>query len=79
MTKSQHIMEMLYNLEEKWDMKNVVNPTEKGKYKDADVEELRSELEKLKASGPHKKESEEFGKMRELQFAIRAKTGWGNV
>jgi hypothetical protein len=33
----------------------------------------------LKASGPHKKGSEEYGRMRELAFAIRAKSGWGKV
>lgn len=66
-------------VEEKWDKETKVAPSEKGKYKGVGLEQLRSRLAKLKKSGPHKKGSKEYGTMKELQFAIRAKTGWGKV
>lgn len=67
------------NLQEAWNVKTKVNPKEKGKYKGKTTAQLRKQLNSLKKSGPHKKGSKEYGKMRELQFAIRAKTGWGKV
>ena len=67
------------NLEEKWDKETTVSPSEQGKYKGKTVEELRRSYNALKATGPHAKGSPEFGRMRELAFAIRAKTGWGGV
>lgn len=66
-------------LSEKWNKKVTVSPSEKGKYSNKSVSELKSEYERLKKSGPHKKGSPEYEKMRELAFAIRAKTGWGKV
>jgi len=67
------------NLEEKWGEETTVSPSEKGKYKGKTIEELRKSYNALKASGPHHKGSPEYGRMRELAFAIRAKTGWGGV
>ena len=67
------------NLEEKWDTETTVSPSEQGKYKGKTIEELRKSYNALKASGPHQKGSTEYGRMRELAFAIRAKTGWGGV
>jgi hypothetical protein len=66
-------------VKEKWDKPTKVASSEKGKYKGVSLSDLRSRLAKLKKSGPHKKGSKEYGTMRELQFAIRAKTGWGKV
>lgn len=66
-------------LSEKWDKPTVVSPEEKGKYKGQSKSELLKKYNALKASGPHKKGSKEFGQMRELAFAIRAKSGWGKV
>jgi hypothetical protein len=66
-------------VDEKWGVQTKVSPSEKGKYKGKSIEDLRSSLAALKKSGPHKQGSPEFGRMRELQFAIRAKTGWGKV
>lgn len=67
------------DLDEKWAAAAEVPAKEKGKYEGEGVTELRSQLSKLKQSGPHKKGSAEYGKMKELAFAIRAKTGWGKV
>jgi hypothetical protein len=67
------------NLEEKWGIETTVSPSEKGKYKGKSLEELRKSYNALKASGPHHKGSPEYERMRELAFAIRAKTGWGGV
>lgn len=66
-------------IEEKWGKKVVIPEKEKGKYKGWTLAELRSALSKLKKSGPHKKGSPSHGKMYELMFAIRSKTGWGKV
>jgi hypothetical protein len=64
-------------MEEKFDAK--MDTEEKGKYKGKSLEDLRTQLKSLKDSGPHKEGSSEFEKMNELEFAIRAKTGWGKV
>lgn len=62
-----------------WGVETEVSPKEQGKYSGRDVESLRSEYNDMKESGPHKKGSAEWEKMKELSFAIRAKTGWGKV
>ncbi len=67
------------SVEEKWDTKTTVNPSERGKYAGKTLEELRKAYDALKASGPHSEGSTEYGRMRELAFAIRAKTGWGSI
>ena len=67
------------SLEEKWDTETKVSASERGKYKGRSLEDLRKSYNALKQSGPHKKGSAEYGRMRELAFAIRAKTGWGSV
>lgn len=64
---------------EKWKKEHEVPEKERGKYKGKPESELRSALSKLKKSGPHKEGSAEYERMKELQFAIRAKTGWGKV
>ena len=67
------------NVDEAWDTETKVSPSEKGKYKGKTIEELRKSYNALKDSGPHHKGSPEYGRMRELAFAIRAKSGWGGV
>ena len=66
-------------IEEKWDTDYQTPKSERGKYKGKSQEELKSMLSNLKKSGPHKKGSAEYGKMRELQFALRAKHDFGKV
>lgn len=66
-------------LMEKWGEPTVVSPEERGKYRGKTKSELLKQYNQLKASGPHKKGSPEYGRMRELAFAIRAKSGWGEV
>ena len=66
-------------LKEKWGTATVVSPEEKGKYAGKTKSELLKSYNALKKSGPHKKGSSEFGRMRELAFAIRAKSDWGKV
>jgi hypothetical protein len=61
-------------LDEKWAGDAEVKPT--GQYKDKSVEELKSMLAKLKKSGPHDKDSPAAKKMRQINFALRAKGGW---
>jgi hypothetical protein len=66
-------------LSEKWDTKTQVSPEERGKYKGRSKADLVKQYNALKKSGPHKKGSKEYGTMRELAFAIRAKSNWGKV
>lgn len=66
-------------IEEKWGTPTVVSPEERGKYSGKSKAELLKSYNALKKSGPHKEGSPEFGRMRELAFAIRAKGGWGKV
>ncbi len=61
-------------LDEKWAGDAEVKPT--GQYKDKSVDELKSMLAKLKKSGPHDKDSPAAKKMRQINFALRAKGGW---
>lgn len=68
-----------YPMREKWDKPTTVSPEERGKYAGKSKAELLKAYNQLKASGPHHKGSKEYGRMRELAFAIRAKGGWGKV
>ena len=64
---------------EKWKDSVELSDKDKGKFHGKSVEDLKSELEKLKVSGPYNKDSKEATYERQLIFAIRAKTGWGKV
>ena len=66
-------------VDEKWNVKNAVNPEKAGMFAGKSKAELTKEYDKLKKSGPHHHGSPAFTKMRELAFAIRAKGGWGKV
>ena len=66
-------------LAEKWGTETQVSTQERGKYSGKTKSELLKAYNALKKSGPHPKGSDEYGRMRELAFAIRAKTGWGKV
>jgi UDP-N-acetylglucosamine transferase subunit ALG13 len=74
-----HLKEIADQLDEKWGKPTQVSPAERGKYHGKTKDELLAAYNKLKASGPHRRGSPEFGRMRELAFAIRAKSGWGRV
>lgn len=67
------------DLDEKWGKPTKVSPAERGKYAGRTKAELLKSYNALKKSGPHPKGSPEYGRMRELAFAIRAKGGWGKV
>lgn len=62
-----------------WGVETEVSPRERGKYSGRSLGSLRGEYNDLTESGPHKEGSAEWQKMKELSFAIRAKTGWGKV
>jgi len=72
-------MEAKAHLSEKWAGDTKLNPKKKGMFAGKTKAELKSEYNKLKASGPHKKGSAENTKMKELAFAIRAKGDWGKI
>lgn len=62
-----------------------IDPAKKGMFKGKTVKELRSELANIKAEmKSHRDAGEKVpeslrSKLAELDFAIRAKTGWGKV
>ena len=66
-------------INEKWHTTTTVSPQERGKYEGKTKSDLLRTYNALKRSGPHSRNSPEFERMRELAFAIRAKTGWGKV
>ena len=72
-------VEETQDLSEKWDTETQVSPSEKGKYAGQTKAELLKKYRALKKSGPHARGSDEYGRMRELAFAIRAKSDWGKV
>ncbi len=66
-------------LDEKFDKEAKLNPAKKDMFKGKTKAELQKQLTALKKSGPHKKGSKEYTKQNELEFALRAKSGWGKV
>jgi hypothetical protein len=64
---------------EKFDKPVKTNPAEKGKYEGKSKSELLKAYNHLKKTGPHEKGSNQYGNMKELAFAIRAKGDWGKV
>ena len=74
-----HYKEETKFIDEKWDTPTKVSQHERGKYKGKTKAELLKQYNTLKAQGPHKLGSPEHGHMKELAFAIRAKSGWGKV
>ena len=63
-------------MREKWAGDVKLNPAKKGMFKGKTKVELEKQLAALHKSGPHKKGSPEYTKQQELNFAIRAKSGW---
>jgi hypothetical protein len=67
------------DIEEGWDTTTQVNPEERGKYAGKTKEELLAQYNALKKTGPHPQGTPQYSRMRELAFAIRAKSNWGRV
>lgn len=63
-------------LDEKWAGDTKLNPEKKGMFKGKTKADLEKQLAALHKTGPHKKGSPEYTKQQELNFAIRAKSGW---
>jgi hypothetical protein len=66
-------------LNEKWDAKVEIPKSEKGKHTDKTIAELKDERKKLLAK--KSRSASEVSKLRELNFAIRAKQmdKWGKI
>lgn len=64
---------------EKWDTDSKTPKSKQGMFKGKSKADLTKEYNKLKKSGPHKKGSKQFTKMKELAFALRAKKKFGKV
>ncbi len=63
-------------ISEKWDTDYETPKSKKGMFKGKNKADLEKQLSTLKKSGPHKKGSPEYTKEKELNFALRAKSGW---
>lgn len=72
-------IDIINTTNEAWDVSTTVSPEEQGKYAGKTKEELLAQYNALKKTGPHHQGTPEYGKMRELAFAIRAKSNWGKV
>ena len=66
-------------LEEKWGTEMHTAEKDKGMFKGKTQDELKSQLAKLKASGPHEKGSDAYKKQNQIEFALRAKHKFGKV
>lgn len=86
LTKEQQVKKLVETIEKlsgkkvvykeaNWDVK--VPAKEKGKYKDSTIADLTTQRNALKAK--ETRTAEESGKLKELDFAIRAKSNWGKV
>lgn len=62
---------------EKWGEEAHINPEKKGMFDGKTVVQIEHELAALKKAGPHPEGSDGFTKMKELEFAIRAKKAKG--
>lgn len=63
---------------EKWEHEASINPEKKGMFDGKTVIQLEHELNALRKAGPHPQGSVGFVKMKELEFAIRAKKAKGD-
>jgi len=72
-------IDIINTTNEAWNEPTNVSPSERGKYEGKTKEQLLAQYNALKKTGPHPQGSPEYGKMRELAFAIRAKSDWGKV
>lgn len=63
-------------IDEKWAGDVTLDPSKKGMFKGKTKADLEKELAALHRTGPHKKGSPEYTKQQQLNFAIRAKSGW---
>ena len=66
-------------VKEAWDEEAHINPEKRGMWDGWTLPELEAKLKEVKASGPHHEGSPESTLEHELEFAIRAKSGWGKV
>lgn len=64
---------------EKWEHEVDMNGEKIGMFNGKTLEQLHAELNALKKAGPHSEGSPGYTKMKELEFAIRSKTGWKKV
>jgi len=73
------VLEANTDLAEKWAGDTQLDTKKKGMFAGKTKAELQKAYHKLKASGPHKAGSADNTKMKELAFAIRAKSDWGKI
>lgn len=79
MTRAFVLAQRLGNITEKWGGDTELNPKKTGMWSGWSQEDLRAERSKLKSEGPHEAGSAKATRLKEVNFALRAKTGWGKV
>jgi hypothetical protein len=72
-------IDIINTTNEAWDATTRVNPEERGKYAGKTKSELLAQYNALKKTGAYPQGTPQYGRMRELAFAIRAKSNWGRV
>ena len=82
-SKAHGLLGLLDQLSEKWGGDTEINPSKKGMWTGWSQEDLQAERSKLKASGPHDAGSAQATRLKEVNFALRAKGAggkkWGKV
>ena len=78
-SKAQELSGLLDSIEEKWGGDTELNPKKKGMWDGWSKSDLEAERGKLKGSGPHDAGSAKATRLKEVNFALRAKSGWGKV
>jgi hypothetical protein len=79
MSKAANLVGYLNSITEKWNTDYETPKSRRGMWDGWTKKELHAELNRLRASGPHKKDSKEATRMREIIFALRAKNKFGEA
>ena len=72
-SKSQLFLGQIEAIQEKWNTDYETPEKKKGMWSGWSQADLKAELGKLKASGPHSAGSPKTTRMRQINFALRAK------
>ena len=78
-SKAQQFSGFLDSIEEKWGTDYETPEKKKGMWDNWSQADLHSELSKLKSQGPHDKDSAKATRMKQINFALRAKHNWGKA
>ena len=78
-SKAQQFSGFLSAIEEKWGTDYETPEKKRGMWDGYSKADLEAERSKLKSSGPHDADSAKATRLKQVNFALRAKSGWGKV